>query len=75
MSETTPCLITNLRAQPLELHLAEQVMVLEPYGQVDVTEADLSSPQIISLRDRHLISVQQVSPLEPSNQGESGHEL
>lgn len=75
MSETTHCLITNLRAQPLELHLAERVLVLEPYGQIDITEAELASAQITNLRDRHLIRVQQGSQLEPSNQGESGHEL
>jgi hypothetical protein len=61
MSEVTKYRITNLRAQPLELHLPGRVLVLEPRGQAEVGEGEVTVPQLAHLARRRLVSVRRES--------------
>jgi len=59
--ETRVCyVVTNHQNQPVELHLATAVVLLEPRGEVEVQESDLATPQLQVLRRNRLITMRQV---------------
>lgn len=67
MSEETRVryVVTNHQDQPVELHLATGVIVLEPRGEAEVQEADLDTPQLQVLRLNRLITTRQVVETVP----------
>jgi hypothetical protein len=52
--------VTNHQNQPVELHLATAVVVLEPRGEAEVQESDLATPQLQVLQRQRLITIHQV---------------
>ena len=62
MSEETRVryVVTNHQNQPVELHLATAVVLLEPRGEAEVQESDLATPQLQVLRSNRLITIRQV---------------
>ena len=60
-----PYRMTNLRSQPVELHLSDRVLVLAPYEQTEISEAELATPQLSTFLKRRLVSVQPALVIEP----------
>jgi hypothetical protein len=59
---TTKYRLINQRAQPLELHLPSRVVVIAPQTEIELSEAEASTPQITSLVKRRYISVRALQP-------------
>jgi len=53
--------VTNHQNQPVELHLATAVVVLEPRGEAEVQEVNLATPQLQVLLSNRLITMRQVA--------------
>jgi hypothetical protein len=60
-------LLTNLRDQPVELHVADKVTVLGPRETVEVDESDAGTPQIQVLVRQRLLAVRQAAEVEPAD--------
>jgi len=50
-------MVRNPRQQPVELHLAERVLVVAPGGTAEVAESEVDSPQVQVLVRRRLIEL------------------
>ncbi|MCA1568377.1 MAG: hypothetical protein LC803_22565 [Acidobacteria bacterium] len=61
MSETEghKQLVFNQRDQPVELHFESRVVVLPPYGQAELEEAETASPQLQAFVSQRLVSVRE----------------
>ena len=57
MSETEEVrhIVINQTNQPVELHLPSGLIVLAPRGRAEVSESDLSAPQLQELRRSRLV--------------------
>lgn len=55
--------VTNQRGQPVELHVAEEAVVLSPFAAADVT---VVTAQLGELERRGLITIEQLRPAAPS---------
>jgi len=57
-SEDEKYLVLNQRDQPIELHLAERVLVLTPHGAAELDGNEIGSPQLQTLAYQRLISLE-----------------
>ena len=53
--------VFNRRNQPLELHVADQVVVVPPLGSTDLLLAAATDPQLVELERRLLVDVRPVA--------------
>jgi hypothetical protein len=54
-------IVTNQQNQPVELHLPSGLIVLPPRGRTELSETDLSAPQLQVLRASRLIALHEVA--------------
>ena len=50
-------MVRNARQQPVELHLAERVLVVAPGGTAELAGSEVDSPQVQTLVRRRLIEL------------------
>ncbi|HEX8150640.1 MAG TPA: hypothetical protein VF591_25875 [Pyrinomonadaceae bacterium] len=60
--------VTNQQNQPLELHLAERVIVLGAGEEAEVREDELSTPQLGALRQNRLITTREAADEAPAGE-------
>jgi hypothetical protein len=60
--------IFNNRDQPVELHYGQQVVVVPPWGQVELEEAVVASRQVQALQSRGFISVDKIKRVIPGRE-------
>ncbi len=61
--------VINGRDQPVELIIGGQAVVVPPYGQVELDESALNSPQLQALEHRRFIRIRRLE--EPPTPSES----
>jgi len=49
--------VRNLRDQPVEIHLVDDVLVVPPHGEVPVILGEAPEPQLVELERRLMIDV------------------
>lgn len=57
--------IWNNRRQPVELHIAERVMVLPPMASIECEDKFTAHPHVRYLVERNLLTVQRIMPPPP----------